>query len=451
MSYHPLNQNSWALIIGIDRYKENNLPPLETAERGARALADLLHVELGFPKNKILLLINQEATREAIQAMLTDYFTDSRTISENDRLIVYYAGHGLTRNPQSGGEKVGYLAPYDAVPGRWSTFIEMDLLERQAGFMPCKHVLFALDACFSGLALTRSTNGNFDPLQDLLNRPSRRVITAGSSDQPTSDRLSMEPYSAFTYFLIDGLRGAATRDGVLRAAHLGMYIQDQVRKHSVGRQTPQIGRMLGDQGGDFIFHIEAHARMEVWLQKALISASPKERLKAAYELWETIESSSDAQMVAFARQTLEGMQYDSDAFVKDAVRQVLKRLQDPNTTQPLMPTQPLKTDTLLLPQVAFDDSLETDPDDLGTALLSLLEYDIDESMLATRENPKLRTFEEAQTVASRPENFDERLQQALAAKGAGPSLGSDGASVPNSHSAPTIPRRPSKWNLLAKR
>ena len=413
MTQQPLNQNSWALIIGIDRYKGNSLPPLETAERGARALADMLHKDLGFPRNQIITLTNQEATGDAIESMLTDYFTDSRVISDDARLLVYYAGHGLTRNPQNGKDKVGYLAPYDAEIGRWSTFIEMDLLERQAGFMPARHVLYLLDACFAGLALTRSPIMRFDPIQDMLSRPSRLVITASNSDQLTTDRLGQEVYSSFTYFLLDGLRGAAMRDGILRAGHLGIYLQDQVRKHSLGRQTPQLGRMLGDEGGDFVFRIETHAQLDIWLQQALTSASPQERLKAAYELWETVEKNEDAELVQMSVRVLEGLQYDHDAFVREAVRQALRQI---TSTTSLF-------DTLL-------DNGEVVLDDEPTAIIK---RPTEPNMKTTQSNPTVASHTEALTRMNRPtaptlpfsrEEWRERLVE----------LGSP--------EAPTLPRRP---------
>ncbi|MCI0709078.1 MAG: caspase family protein [Chloroflexi bacterium] len=393
-----MNSQSWALLIGIDRYKGNHLPPLETAERGTRALADVLEQRLGFPRKQIVTLINQEATRDVISAMLTDYFTDPRTISDNAKLLVYYAGHGLTRNAhQANGDTVGYLAPFDTESGRWSTFIEMNLLERQAGFMPARHVLFMLDACFSGLAMTRSTFKSIDPLQDLLNRPSRRVITAGSSDQPTSDRLGQEQHSAFTHFLLEGLQGAATRDGILRAAHLGIFIQDQVRKHTVGRQTPQIGKLLGDRGGDFVFHIEAHAKLEAWLQNALVSASPQERLKAAYELWETVEANEDPEMVQFALQTMQGMQYDHDTFVRSAVREVLKKINSGQETPPPIKLWEAETKVHRRPH-------EEDPAEAETAPFC----DSELKRLAFQQRLEEH---QAETLVKPPKGFEERRKQ----------------------------------------
>ena len=191
---------------------------------------------------------------------------------------------------------------------------------------------------------------------------------------------------------------------------------------------PQIGRMLGDQGGDFVFSVEAHAQLEVWLQKALISASPQERLKAAYELWETIESSDDAHIVAFARQTLEGMQYDSDLFVKEAVRQVLKKLGNHEATAPLSPTGPMPA--YEPPQRTVEPAFTASDH-------------ADNQTLTTRENPTIKRMQEAETIPYRPKNWSQRLDDALSNMPASPD-------DDPSHSAPTIPRRPNKWNPLKR-
>lgn len=251
--YSASYQHSWALVIGIDHYKNHSLPPLETATTGAIALVDFLTQEMNFPADHITLLTNEQATKSVIESVVEDHLTDPHRVGKDDRLLIYYAGHGLTRARTSMGN-VGYIAPYDAEQGLWSTFIEMDELIRQTAFMPAKHILFLLDACFSGLALMR---GNHSPEhhEEFLRRSARQIITAGTADQLISDRLSGEQHSIFTYFLLRGLRGQAAKEGVLRGSHLGMYLQDQVSNYTQGQQIPQVGRLVGDSGGDFIFKL----------------------------------------------------------------------------------------------------------------------------------------------------------------------------------------------------
>lgn len=253
---------SRALVIGINRYKNDTLPPLETAESGAIALVDFLIKELNFLSKHVILLQGQQATKAVVESVIEDHLTDPNRVGQDDRLLIYYAGHGITRARTSMGN-IGYIAPFDAEAGLWSTFIEMDEFIRQAAFMPAKHVLFLLDACFSGLALMRGFEGSNESQEEFLRRPARQIITAGTADQMIADRLLGGAHSIFTYFLLRGLRGHAVHEGALRASHLGLYLQDQVSTFTNGRQIPQVGRLVGDGGGDFVFRAAATQKQSI--------------------------------------------------------------------------------------------------------------------------------------------------------------------------------------------
>ena len=51
-----LYANSWALVVGINRYRSSKIPKLEYAEADAQAMAKSLG-RLGFPKGNIRLLL----------------------------------------------------------------------------------------------------------------------------------------------------------------------------------------------------------------------------------------------------------------------------------------------------------------------------------------------------------------------------------------------------------
>ncbi|MDP6085922.1 MAG: hypothetical protein QGF68_07750 [Nitrospinota bacterium] len=55
-----LYTNSWALVVGINRYHSSKIPRLEYAEADARAVAKSLG-RLGFPKGNIRLLLRSKS------------------------------------------------------------------------------------------------------------------------------------------------------------------------------------------------------------------------------------------------------------------------------------------------------------------------------------------------------------------------------------------------------
>ncbi|MDO8546445.1 MAG: caspase family protein, partial [Nitrospirales bacterium] len=60
----PIAGEYWALIIGIDKYKE--APKLETAVKDATGVRDVLLERYGFKRDHVIELLDQQATRNGI-------------------------------------------------------------------------------------------------------------------------------------------------------------------------------------------------------------------------------------------------------------------------------------------------------------------------------------------------------------------------------------------------
>ena len=235
------------MVIGIDRYERSS--PLSYAVNDASELRDLLVTELGFPAENITFLADGEATKDNI---LKEFFRFTKDdIDLDERILIFYAGHGYTRMGSRG--EIGYLVPVDADMDDCLTFIRWDDLTRNAELIRAKHVLFIMDACYGGLALTRNVQaGSTRFLKDMLLRHSRQVLTAGKADEVVADAGGPLPnHSVFTGHLIEGLRGnASTADGIITASGLMAYVYGKVASDKNSNQTPHYGHFDGD--GDFI-------------------------------------------------------------------------------------------------------------------------------------------------------------------------------------------------------
>jgi len=246
--YLPTYKNSWALVVGINRYI--NASPLGYASQDATVFSKLLESKLKFNKSNIKLLLDEDATQDVIRKEFL-YLTENH-VSEDDRVVIFYAGHGYTRTGHRG--EVGYLVPVDGDPNKLETLIRWDEFTRNADLVRAKHVLFIMDACYGGLAIMRaSAPGSSRFLKDMLQRYSRQVLTAGKADEVVADcggpRVG---HSIFTGHLLDGLEGAAaTSDGTITANSVMAYVYDRVAKDINSKQTPHYGFLDGD--GDLIF------------------------------------------------------------------------------------------------------------------------------------------------------------------------------------------------------
>ena len=244
--------NSYALIIGIDKYE--NVQPLNYAVKDAETIQDILVNTFDFPKNNVKLLKNEEATLLNIKNSLSEISSSAR---ENDRVLIYFAGHGDTYDLPEGGE-MGYLLPIDGKKDNlFATSIPMNDIKSISSMSNSKHMLFLIDACYGGLLTIGSrginpTTPNY--IDKITKDKGRQIITAGGRGEQVIEK-SEWGHSAFTLNLKRGLKeGNADMDadGYITANELGLFLNKKVTIDSDNQQTPQYGRMTS-QEGEFVF------------------------------------------------------------------------------------------------------------------------------------------------------------------------------------------------------
>lgn len=249
--YKTTYSKSYALIVGIDEYE--HLTPLMTAVRGGNALADLLQNKYGFETKT---LFNDHVTQENILGWF-----NSLNCGPDDRVLFYFAGHGLTRPTPT--HNIGYLAVAKTMPGEYHTALKTESVIEEAQILEAKHVLILIDACFSGLALTRSSYNEDFSIQKvsdtLISRSVRYVITAGGAEVVDDNAGPGGQYSIFTHYLLRGLRGdIAPNEGMIRARKLANYLEERVSGSRKSRHKPNHGYLEGSEDGDFVFTTPEH-------------------------------------------------------------------------------------------------------------------------------------------------------------------------------------------------
>jgi uncharacterized caspase-like protein len=239
---------SHAVVIGIDSYQ--HVRPLTGAVRDAKSVAAVL-TKRGFA---VTTLLDRQSTRAAISELLADQLPNK--LGEQDRVLVYFAGHGVSTG--QGDHRMGYLVPIEGDRDRLrSTGISMSELQQWLAGYPAKHVLFAADACYSGLALSTRSLGisavTSGYLRDITSRNVRFTLVAGRDDQVAYEHGNQ---GVFTRFFIEGLEGRAdhNHDGLITTDELASFVKPQVStfvaQNFKGSQTPQAART---GLGEFVF------------------------------------------------------------------------------------------------------------------------------------------------------------------------------------------------------
>ena len=142
-------RKSHAVVIGIDEYGEG-IPPLRTAVNDARRIAQVLETGYGYT---VHLLTEDVSLGRAAGPSSTSPCREE--VEADDRLLVYFAGHGIALDGDDG--PAGYLVPQDARREDRGSFLPMTELNGWLERLPCRHLLLVLDCCFAGAFRWSST------------------------------------------------------------------------------------------------------------------------------------------------------------------------------------------------------------------------------------------------------------------------------------------------------
>lgn len=227
----------YGLIIGINNYRDPDLPDLEKPVSDANQLHDLLVSRYYFHEEDMILL--KDARRNEIVEAL-DHLAN--VVTPSDNVLIFYAGHGTWDEKAN----VGFWLPSDAYLNTTANWFRNSTLVDYLKTIDSRHTLLITDACFAGAIFsTRSGFIREDRAYEILyDLPSRKAMTSGTLTE-VPDR------SAFTRYLIDRLE--ENRETYLSSEQLFSSFRIAVINNSDA--IPQYGeiRNVGDEGGDFIF------------------------------------------------------------------------------------------------------------------------------------------------------------------------------------------------------
>ena len=254
--------NSHAIVIGISNYKDPNLK-LTNPINDAKAMATVLKEKYGF--NNIQLLLDNDATKEKLEGIFKDYIRGD-VITNKDRLLVYYSGHGIIRegtNNRGQPSEESFLIPHDATRGVYASYVDMETITNNCGLCNAKHILLILDSCYSGSVFVTPRGGVEKPkkitdeyLKRIISKRTIQAVAATDNAQVALDRGLNSNHGAFTGLLLDILNDDMDpdNDGILTASDVGSYLARNIPRYKIP-QNPISGHLPGSDFGEFIFNV----------------------------------------------------------------------------------------------------------------------------------------------------------------------------------------------------
>lgn len=229
----------WLLAIGVSRYQQASIN-LQFADADARAVAEALQRQADGPLYRAVrsaVLTNEQVTRESMLDGMERFLGQARP---NDVVVIFIAGHAVL-DRASGSY---YFLPFPITAQnlvsaglRMSDFDEMVRIIRRR----VRGVVVMLDTCHAGaLQLGAPDVVAMDEPGARLSAGEGFFLLAATKPGEQSQEQSALGHGAFTYALLDGLRGAADadKDGLLSVADLFSYVAREVPRLTGGAQHP---------------------------------------------------------------------------------------------------------------------------------------------------------------------------------------------------------------------
>ncbi|MBM3237888.1 PEGA domain-containing protein [Candidatus Poribacteria bacterium] len=241
----------WAILIGVGKYSDVNIPPLSSPENDVTEMKKVLIERGGFLENHITPLIDEQATYEGIKKAFKE-LSDKEVIQQDDFVLFYFSGRGARiaddLYPDLEEDELDEcLLPYDAKRETKENFLRDDELGQLLNTLNPKGMAIIVDSCYSGANDRKKgfpvDKGNDKQLNgittsDYLPTDTTIILEACVPDKVTLDGASVQSNSLFTEKLIESLKNDdvdSNRDGVIAFDELHIHL-----KKVLSRQTPNL-------------------------------------------------------------------------------------------------------------------------------------------------------------------------------------------------------------------
>ena len=237
--------NLWILGIAVNRYESPDVPPLHYAVPDVHAIADAFAAQKGRLFGDVhTLVLADDAPLKPTRENIIDNLDFLRKAGQNDFALLFVSGHGA--NDAAGSY---FFIPSDFAFQSDGSFRPSRAVSRRdliAVLDIPAHKLVLLDTCHSegirgkraeSAGTLRATDNDrlVKELQD-----SGAVVFASSRGRELSIEKPEWGHGAFTYALLQGLNGEATRlhPDVITMKELDAYVSAKVPQLTQGMQHP---------------------------------------------------------------------------------------------------------------------------------------------------------------------------------------------------------------------
>ena len=225
-------RKKWIITFGIDDYKHWN--KLSNAVNDSLSVLQKF-ISLGFEGFNYT---DDQVTKNNIEKIIKNDL--NKKCHVDDLVVISFHGHGYTTRVSK--QPRGFIVPGNSSkPPQLHEIICIQELVSWLSYISSKHILLLFDCCFSGFSALRSISRRTTVM---IKQPCRIAINAGTQKQKVLDG-GWGDHSVFTGALLTS-ECLKNKESTITE----LYNEIASKVSSIAEQTPTMGRLPGDMGGE---------------------------------------------------------------------------------------------------------------------------------------------------------------------------------------------------------
>lgn len=247
------NPDAVAVVIGISRFENKDITPVDYAKRDAMTMKEYLIKTLGFDEKNITEFYDEKATSKKLEIFFNTHIKNKVKQGISD-VFIFYSGHGV---PDTNSNEA-YFAPYDLdVTDVKTSGYKVTELYNKLEAVKARSVTVAIDACYSGFSggdkpqpIIKSASPLVMTVENPLFTMKNGVVFTASTGKQIASWYHKKQHGIFTYYFLQGLRGKADtdKDGQISVRELKGYLVKNVKEQaSLLYNREQIPEVMGNE------------------------------------------------------------------------------------------------------------------------------------------------------------------------------------------------------------
>jgi hypothetical protein len=244
---------TWCLLIGINDYS-SDIEDLKYCINDTKGLADALR-KAGIDDDHIIVMTD-DAKDADLRPTKTNIIRQIELIAQiagkDEQIVLSFSGHGAQIDKES------FLCPSDTDLEKKDSFISRKWIQEQLDNSPASKKLFIVDACRNEFKVrgAKSIEGMRTLANPFEDKESKGIWTLASCYKGQQSWEDADfGHGIFTYYLMEGLNGAADKnnDGKITLTELYEYTTEKTKIYVLKkRKRAQSPALAGEYSGEFI-------------------------------------------------------------------------------------------------------------------------------------------------------------------------------------------------------